>query len=70
MYICLPRTTKGKVGQVIRTGRQQLVLQLAILVVAFAGAAHAEGPVSPPKGELNPWPVAMERARRPISQPN
>src|SRR5664280_2203362 len=34
------------------------------------GAVHAEGPVSPPKGELNPWPLASEYPRRPISQPN
>src|ERR1039458_1512515 len=34
------------------------------------GAVHAEGPVFPPKGELNPWPLAREYPRRPTSQPN
>jgi cytochrome c553 len=43
MYICVPRTTKDKVGQFIRIGRQRLVLQSAILALAFGGGAHAEG---------------------------
>jgi hypothetical protein len=34
------------------------------------GGAHALGPVGRSVGELKPFPVAMERASRPISQPN
>src|SRR5580693_3283047 len=38
-------------------------------IYGYKGGAHALGPVGRSVGELNPWPVAMERARRPISQP-
>ena len=35
-------TAKSKVGQSIKTGRRQLVLQFAVMAFAFGGAAHAE----------------------------
>src|SRR5437588_338250 len=35
----------------------------------YSGATHAVGPVVPWNGELKPWPSAMERAMRPVSQP-
>src|SRR6266852_4332427 len=37
---------------------------------AWGPGPHALGPVGRSVGELKPFPVAMERAMRPISQPN
>jgi hypothetical protein len=36
----------------------------------YTGAVQALGPESKSVGELKPWPCAIDRAKRPISQPN
>ena len=41
--------------------------KMAATIAGYPGDKNAEGPVDPPKGELSPWPVRRDSARRPNS---